>query len=60
MAARGATPTPAARPDPGAQADPGPSWPALAVGLAALALLPMPAVLPPYPLIVLCQALVTG
>ena len=36
------------------------SRPALAATLAALALLPMPVVLPPYPLIELCYALVLG
>jgi branched-chain amino acid transport system permease protein len=34
--------------------------PVLGAGLAALALLPMPLVLPPYPLIELCYALVLG
>jgi branched-chain amino acid transport system permease protein len=43
-------------PRPGTFAHPGP----LAAGLAALALLPMPAVLAPYPLIELCYALVLG
>ena len=37
-----------------------PSRTAIAAGLAALTLLPMPAVLPPYPLIELCYALVLG
>ena len=60
MAGQGAAPAPEARPGAGPRASRGPFRPVLATGLVALALLPMPAVLPPYPLIELCYALVLG
>jgi branched-chain amino acid transport system permease protein len=60
MAAGDAPQAPDVGPGTEARVSRGPARPALAAGLAALALLPMPAVLPPYPLIELCYALVLG
>ncbi len=52
--------TPSTRDGAGAGARSHRSRPALVTGLVALALAPMPAVLPPYPLIELCYALALG